>query len=98
MRSIARTSPVGLDRELVGAVAGADGDGQRVEPVSATKSLGLGRVGQQWSCESTPSAPWPSSCSPAVFERAEAAELAFDRHALGVGELHDFRVTLTLYS
>jgi hypothetical protein len=50
--------------ELVGAVGGADGDGERVDAGLLDEVGGLFRVGQQLAVTSVPSAPEPSS-SPA---------------------------------
>ena len=47
MRSIASTSPVGLRGELVRAVAGADGDGQRVDARLGDEPLGFVGIGEQ---------------------------------------------------
>jgi hypothetical protein len=87
MRSMARMSPVGFG-ELVGAVAGADGDGQRVA-VGLLDEVGglLGSV-SSWLAVIVPSAPWPSSLSPFIgFERAQARRVRLRRDADGVRQL-----------
>ena len=58
--------------------------------VRATKSTAWSGSVSSWSCDSLPSAPWPSSASPcAGFQRAQHAELAFDRCADPVRDLGD---------
>ncbi len=72
-----------LARELVGAVAGADGDGQRVDAGLLDEIDGLvrvGEVGQRIDIRAV-----------AVLDAAEAAKLAFDGHALGVRHLERLR-------
>jgi hypothetical protein len=58
-------------------------------PVRSTKSAACSGIGQELLAGQVPSAPWPSSLSPSRLERAEAAQLAFDRHADGVRHLDD---------
>jgi hypothetical protein len=60
---IARMSPSGLRRELVGAVRGAAGNRQRVDLGAQTKSTAWSGSVSSWSWESLPSAPEPSSAS-----------------------------------
>src|SRR5690554_1055653 len=78
----------GLARELVGAVAGADGDGQRIELGAAHEIRSLFRVGQQLV------ARHGAFRAVAVFlvthhglERTQATELAFDGDAQLVSDL-----------
>ena len=82
MRSMARMSPVGLRRELVGAVAGADGDGQRVE-LGALDEVGrLLGVGEQLLARHRRfGAVAVFLVAAHGFQRAQAAQLAFDRDA-----------------
>jgi hypothetical protein len=54
----------GLAGELVGAVAGADRDRQRVELRALDEVGGLLGVGQQLLARHGASVPWPSSLSP----------------------------------
>ena len=90
----------GLLGELVGAVRGADGDGQRVDLGLGDEVGGLVRVGQQLAViELALGAVAVFFAGLAGFQRAQAAQFAFDGDAAGMG---DFRppcaVTSTLYS
>ena len=71
----------GLLGEFVGAVAGADGDGQRVEAGELYEFLGLRRIGEV--------AEAVEAGAVAVFDTAQTADLAFHRDALGVRHLDD---------
>ena len=66
MRSMARISPVGFLSELVGAVAGTDGDRQRIAVRLFDEVGGLVRSVSSCSRVMWPSAPWPSSLSPFI--------------------------------
>ena len=74
----------GLLGELVGAVAGADGDGQGVAAGVGDEVLGLVRVGQV-----RQGLVAAQAGAVAVLDAAQAADLALDGHAQGVGLLHD---------
>ena len=90
MRSIARMSPVGLRRELVRAVRGADGDRERVDLGLLDEIGGLLGIGQQLSrVELALGADAVLLAGLPGLERAEAAELALDRHADRVRHLDD---------
>ncbi len=79
MRSIASTSPVGLLGELVGAVAGADGDGQRIDAGLGHEAFRLVRVGQQLVVRQfAGGAVAVLGLALAALERTQAAEFAFD--------------------
>ena len=78
---------VGLAGELVGPVAGADGHGQGIDTRLGDEPLGLVGIGQQLVVGELAVgavAVLLSRPSPRL-ERAEAAQLAFDRHALRRG-------------
>jgi hypothetical protein len=91
MRSMARMSPVGLLGEFVGAVAGADGDGQRVAVGLLDEVGGLVRVGQQlFAGHVAFGAVAVFLVALHGFQRTEHAEFGFDRNADGVGELDGF--------
>ena len=72
----------GLLVELVGAVAGADGDGQRVDAggLRRTRRPGRGRSG----------AEAVEAGAVAVFDAAQAADFAFHGDALGVRHVDHF--------
>ncbi len=80
----------GLGGEFVGAVAGADGDGQRID-------LGLGHeirclhgIGQQLLVRKNSfGAMAVFLFAAAGFERSEAAQFAFHGNLLRVGQFHD---------
>ena len=74
----------GLLFELVGAVARADRDGERVAAGLLDKVAGFGRVG-----EVVLGFLFGEAGALAVLDAAEAAELGFDRHAARVRELDD---------
>jgi len=79
---MARMSPVGLRRELVGAVAGADGDGQRVELGGLHEVGGFLGVGQHLAVvQLAVGADAVFLAGLAGFQVAQAAQFAFDRHA-----------------
>jgi hypothetical protein len=86
--------------ELVGAVAGADGDGQRVAVGLLDEVGGLLDVGQQlFAGHVAFGAVAVFLVALHGFERAEHAEFGFDGNADGVREFdHLLRVTATLYS
>ena len=87
----------GLARELVRAVAGADGDGQRVDARFGDEPLGFVRIGEQLVVRQHAfGAVAVFLFAVARFERAEAAELAFDGNAAAWASSHTSRVTLTL--
>ena len=89
IRSMARMSPVGLARELVGAVRGADGDGQRVELGAPDEIGGLVGIGEQHFARHLPvRAVAILLVAHHGFQRPEAAELAFDGHADGMRHVH----------
>ena len=71
-------------------MAGADGDGQRVDARPLDESLGLVRIGD------SARKPRTQALSVPVLDAAEAAELAFDRDAPGVGHLDHAPVVFTL--
>ena len=78
----------GLARELVRAVAGADGDGQRIDARFGDEAFGFVGVGEQLIVrENAFGAVAVFFFAFARFERTEAAEFAFDRDAAGVGYL-----------
>ena len=82
---------VGLASELVGSVAGADGDGQGIDARLLDEILGLVGIGQQLLArELADGAVAVFLFAFAVFQRAEAAEFAFDGDVLRMGQLHDF--------
>ena len=82
---------MGLRGELVRAVAGADGDGERIDARFGDESLGFVRIGEQLIVRQHAfGAVAVFLFAVARFERAEAAELAFDGDALGVGQLAHF--------
>ena len=72
----------GLAGELVSAVAGADGDGQRVQSGGLHELHGLVRIGQVAEAIEARAVP--------VFDAAQAADLAFHRDALGMRQAHHF--------
>ena len=76
------TSPVGFLRELVGAVAGADGDGQRIDAGLLHELHGLVGIGQVREAV--------DAGAVAVFDAAQAAEFAFHGDAARVRHLHHF--------
>ncbi|CFO28703.1 Uncharacterised protein [Bordetella pertussis] len=81
----------GLAGELVGAVAGADGDGQRVELGAAHEIGGLLGVGQQlFHGQLAVGAVAVFLVALHGFQRAQATQFAFDRHAQLVGHVHHF--------
>ena len=88
MRSIASTSPVGLRVNLYAPWLVPMATASASTPVSATnRSASSGSV-SSWSCdEHAFGAVAVFLFAVAVLERAEAAEFAFDRDALGVGQL-----------
>ena len=72
-------------------MAGADGDGQRIDARLGHESLGLIRIGQQLIVRQHAfGAVAVFLLAVARFERTEAAEFAFDRNALGMGQLAHF--------
>ena len=77
-------------RELVGAVAGADGDRERVHAGRLHEPRRFLRVGEQLAVVEGALGPDPVLLprDPGL-ERAEAAELALHRDPAGVGHLHD---------
>ncbi|MCY1203348.1 hypothetical protein D9M72_148500 [compost metagenome] len=80
----------GLARELVGAVAGADGDGQRVQLGLAHEIGRLFRIGQQLiHGQLAVGAVAVFLVALHGFQRTQAAQLAFDRHAQLVRDVHD---------
>ena len=83
--------PVGLARELVGAVAGAHRDGQRIDLCRAHEIDGLIRVSQKLRViELAFGAMAVFGFAHSGFQRTKHAELAFDRDAAGVRHLDDF--------
>ena len=72
----------GLLRELIGAVAGADGDRQRVQSGLLYEFHGLVGVGEM--------AQAVEAGAVAVFNAAQAADFTFHGHALGMRQLHHF--------
>ena len=81
---------VRLARELVGAVAGAHGDGQRVDAGLVHEIDGLIGIGQQLVVgELAFGAVAVFLFAHAGFERAEHAEFAFDRDADPMGHVGD---------
>jgi hypothetical protein len=80
----------GLAAELVGAVAGADGDGQRVHLGGGDERGGFDGIGQELVVAQLAHGPVAVFLLAfAVLEGAEAAQLTFDRHALLVGGFDD---------
>ena len=80
----------GLARELVGAVAGADGNRQRIDAGAGDEVLGLLGVGEHHVVrELACGAHAVLLAGLAGFERAQATELAFDRDADRVRHLAD---------
>ena len=74
--------PGGLTGELVSAMAGADGDSERVHaslPNELDRLVGIGEVAEAIEASAV-----------AVFNAAQAADFAFHGDALGVRRLHDF--------
>ncbi len=79
----------GRTGELVRTVAGADGNGQGVDLGLFHEVSGLFRVGQQLAViERAFGADAVFFTGGAGFERAQATEFAFDRHAAGVRHFH----------
>ena len=76
-----------LRRELVGAVAGADRDGERVDAGLLDEVDGLVRIGEVNLARAV-----------AVLDATERAELALDADALRVRRLDDLARDATLYS
>ena len=90
---------VRLARELVGAVRGADRDRQRIDLGFANEIDGLVRIGQQLIvAELAFDAMAVLLLAAAMFERAEHAQLAFDRGADQCAMSTTRRVMSTLYS
>jgi hypothetical protein len=98
MRPIARMSPVGLRVELVGAVAGAAGDRQRVHAGVLDEARRLLGIGQHLVVRQLAfGADAVFLAGGAGFQRAEAADLALHRHAAGMRHRSTvLRVTRTL--
>ena len=87
---IARIVAVGLARELVGAVRGAHGDGERVDLGLGDEVDGLVGIGEQLVVrEHALGAVAVLLLAGAVLERAEHAELALDRDAAEMRHLGD---------
>ena len=87
-RSMRRTLPVGFLRELVGAVGGADGDGEGVHPGFFHEVGGLIGVGQQHGVvQFAFRAMTILFPGPAGFQRPQAAQLAFHGDAARVGNV-----------
>ncbi len=88
MRPIARTSPVGLARELVGAVTGADRNGQGIDTGIAHEARRLVGIGQHLLVAQlalrTDAVFFPGK---ACFQRAQATDLALHRHTAGMRHL-----------
>ena len=73
-------------------MAGADGDGQRVDAGLGDEPLGLVGIGQQLIVRQLAfGAVAVFLLAVADLERAEAAEFAFDRNAVGMGQLARLR-------
>jgi len=80
-----------LARKLVGAVAGAHRNGERVDSRSLDEVDGLIRVGEKLIQGKLALRTMPVFLlARSVLEGPEAAELAFDRHAESMGDVHDF--------
>ena len=81
----------GLAGELVGAVAGADGDRQGINLGFGDEISSFSRVGEQLGVvEGALEAVAVFRFALAGFQGAEAAELAFDTDADGVSHVHHF--------
>ena len=82
IRFITSTSPVGLLRELVGAVAGANGDGESINACLLDEFNRLGRIGEVRERIDIRAV--------AIFNTTQGAQFAFHRDAARVRVFHHF--------